>query len=215
MIYFAYGSNLNIGQMSYRCPGAVALGWAKLKDWRLVFRGVADCVREEGAFCYGGVWRLTPECERTLDVYEGIRSGMYRREMIPLARPCDGEHETLIYTMNSIGIMPPSAAYLRSIEQGYRDFRLPKVAHKMLARAVQDAWDDKAPTHIERQRHRRNGRPALAQPKRDPGHASDRVTNHAGSTKEKSNAHDQADENRIGPLFRFRRPERGGEDDAR
>lgn len=65
--YFAYGSNLNVAQMAQRCPGAKPLGCIKLPGWKLVFRGVADAIQEPGAFCYGGIWRITPEDEAALE----------------------------------------------------------------------------------------------------------------------------------------------------
>jgi hypothetical protein len=68
----------------------------------------------------------------------------------------------LVYVMNSTGIMPPSDFYFDVIRRGYRDFRMPKVAYKLLNEALADSWDDKNPSHLERQRHRRNGRPTLA-----------------------------------------------------
>lgn len=37
MIYFAYGSNMNLGQMIGRCPETRALGVARLVDYRLCF----------------------------------------------------------------------------------------------------------------------------------------------------------------------------------
>lgn len=161
---FAYGSNLNLGQMDVRCPRATSLGRLKLEDWRLVFRGVADCVPEEGAVCYGGVWVITEECERVLDRYEGCRadgSGMYWKDYIPI-EPCEHGDSMLVYRMNSEGIMPPSKYYFDVIRDGYRDFRMPKVAYRELDSALRASWDDKKPSHVERQRHRRNGRPSLA-----------------------------------------------------
>lgn len=158
MLYFAYGSNLNLAQMRVRCPKAKPVGSITLRDSRLVFRGVADCAYEPGATIPGGLWRITPECEAALDRYEGVASGMYRREMVPLTG-FDGETEMLLYAMNSTGIMPPSEGYLASIVQGYRDFKLPI---KYLRDAVRASWDDKSPSHVERQRYRRIGRPALA-----------------------------------------------------
>ena len=86
MRYFAYGSNLNVAQMAQRCPGAKLLGRIKLPGWKLVFRGVADAIQEPGAFCYGGVWRITPEDEAALDTYEGVRHGLYRKAA-PMVSP--------------------------------------------------------------------------------------------------------------------------------
>lgn len=159
--YIAYGSNLNFYQMSRRCPAAEALVRITLHDWKLVFRGVADCIVEEGSICYGGLWSITPACERELDRYEGVRGGLYRKEEIPIT--VDGVEATaLIYTMNSDGIHPPSASYLRGITEGYEDFKMPKKAFANLRSAVQHSWDQNAPSHLERRRYRRTGRPRLA-----------------------------------------------------
>ena len=164
-LYFAYGSNLNLSQMADRCPGAKAVGPMKLDDWLLVFRGVADIIPSPGSKVSGAVWKLTPACEARLDQYEGCRPdgrGMYRKEYIAIAPfEFDGvvHEELLIYVMNSDGIMPPSKYYLDVIKQGFRDFRLKM---KPLNDAVEAAHDKKAPSHIERQRLARTGRPAFA-----------------------------------------------------
>lgn len=162
-LMFAYGSNLHLDKMQVRCPRAKPLGHLLLKDWRLVFRGVADCIPEKGAVCYGGVWRITPVCEEALDRYEGVSGGVYTKEYLQVKRTPNGETSMLIYCMTSTGIYPPSVAYLNIIRQGYRDFNMPREAHRILARALRESWDDKAPSHVERQRHRRNGRPTLAE----------------------------------------------------
>lgn len=162
MIYFAYGSNLNIEQMRRRCPRAIPLGKFYLYDAKLVFRGVADCVYAEGSKCPGGLWKITTDCLHSLDAYEGRRadgSGTYRREWVEL----DGipnESRLLYYSMNSTGIFPPTESYLKTIIEGYRDFDLPL---DPLKAAVKAAWADRNPSHIERQRHRRTGRPRLGQ----------------------------------------------------
>jgi gamma-glutamylcyclotransferase (GGCT)/AIG2-like uncharacterized protein YtfP len=157
VLYFAYGSNLNRAAMAHRCPDAKPIGALKLTDARLVFRGVADCIYEEGSECPGAVWKLTPGCEAALDRYEGVSGGFYRKEYVTVTG-FEGEDQMLLYVMNSTGIFPPSQHYYNVIKQGYRDFKLPL---KYLRAAVKAAWDDKAPSHRERQRHRRNGRPAL------------------------------------------------------
>lgn len=162
-LMFAYGSNLHLAQMKVRCPAAVPLGRLLLKNWRLVFRGVADCIPEKDAVCYGGVWRITPVCERVLDRYEGVAGGMYTKEYIAVKPTPLGETEMLIYCMTSTGIYPPSTTYLNTIRQGYKDFNMPREAHRVLGRALRTSWEDKAPSHLERQRHRRNGRPTLAE----------------------------------------------------
>ncbi|MBQ2786039.1 MAG: gamma-glutamylcyclotransferase [Oscillospiraceae bacterium] len=37
--YLAYGSNLNVEQMQYRCPGAIKVGTTYLEGYRITFRG--------------------------------------------------------------------------------------------------------------------------------------------------------------------------------
>jgi len=150
--------------MAIRCPNAVPLGPYVLQNARLVFRGVADVIVEKGFEVHGGLWRITPECERALDAYEGFNPdhperGMYQKEILTLADLPDGEDELMLYTMNSTGIYPPSYYYLNVIKEGYRDFGLPM---KPLNVAVEHSHDERAPSHIERQRMRRMGRPVLA-----------------------------------------------------
>ena len=163
MLYFAYGSNLHIEQMSRRCPAAVKVGVLVLPNTRLVFRGVADVISEDGVECPGGIWRITPECERALDRYEGFNptnpdNGMYTKEYVTMDGLPDGETEIMLYTMNSRGIYPPSSHYYDVIRQGYRDFGLDAAPLKV---ALKHSHDCKAPSHIERKRTRRMGRPVL------------------------------------------------------
>ena len=42
--YFAYGSNMNLEQMKYRCPAAEVVENVRLEDYRLAFRGKAPAV---------------------------------------------------------------------------------------------------------------------------------------------------------------------------
>jgi hypothetical protein len=171
MLYFAYGSNLHLGQMSRRCPDAEPLGPLIMPDTQLVFRGVADVIRKDGAQCPGGIWRITKRCEAALDRYEGFNpdrpdSGMYRKEFVQVDGLPDGETEIMLYAMNSVGIYPPSEGYYDCIVQGYRDFGLDDAALRM---ALKHSHDAKHPSHIERKRTRRMGRPALAaRPQRKP-----------------------------------------------
>ena len=41
MLYFAYGSNLNLGQMQNRCPDSVPVARVILKGYQLCFNRVA------------------------------------------------------------------------------------------------------------------------------------------------------------------------------
>lgn len=170
-LYFAYGSNMNKSQMKSRCPNARPIGAMKLDDYVLVFRGVADIVPSPGDKVSGAVWLLTDACEAALDRYEGFRphdpaGSMYRKEAVQL-EPFEAggqiHTELMFYVMNSTGIMPPSHYYFDGIRDGYKAFGL---SIKPLLAALKASHDDKAPSHIERQRRRRTGNPPLAsQPK--------------------------------------------------
>ena len=78
----AYGSNLNLGQMKYRCPKARQLGSFYLPNYQLVFRGVADIepTKDSDSLLPIGIWQITEECEATLDIYEGVKRELYRKD---------------------------------------------------------------------------------------------------------------------------------------
>lgn len=115
-LYFAYGSNLNVEQMSYRSPTAKPLGSAYFPGWRLVFRGVADIeAGEPEDMLPVGIWEIGPQDEVALDRYEGVKHGLYRKVMI---------NGMLTYQMNRSGYARPSDDYLQTIFDGYRDFGL-------------------------------------------------------------------------------------------
>lgn len=123
-LYIAYGSNLNLEQMSRRCPTAKVVGAAELKDWRLWFRGgthsaVATIERERGFTVPVLVWRIQPRDELALDRYEGFPF-LYRKEILQLA--VNGRQvSAMAYIMNEAG-QPygiPYAGYLSIVRKGY------------------------------------------------------------------------------------------------
>jgi hypothetical protein len=159
-LYWAYGSNLNIGQMRVRCPAARMVGALTLPNAQLVFRGVADVEYAKGVDCPGGLWRITTACEAELDRYEGIKSGLYRKVYDKVLLKKTGETEDmLVYQMNSTGIMPPSQPYLNSIVQGYRDFGLDL---DYLGMAIERAWGDMRITPKLRKRRAKQGNSPFA-----------------------------------------------------
>lgn len=124
MLYFAYGSNLNIEQMTRRCPDAKPLGSARLRGWQLVFRGVADIQRARGKVVHGGLWSITPSDLRNLDRYEGFPY-LYLRHIVEVetsGRPI----QAIVYRMtrsDELGL--PSPGYLRTCLDGFAAWGLP------------------------------------------------------------------------------------------
>ena len=95
-MYFAYGSNMNLDQMAYRCPAAEAVCTAKLEGYELFFagrpgNGVASIRPKQGGAVEGVLWKLTQACEKSLDHYEGFPA-LYGKETVRV-RGSDGtEH---------------------------------------------------------------------------------------------------------------------------
>ena len=84
--YIAYGSNLNVQQMRWRCPGARIIGTAELQDYRLLFKGsktgsYLTVEPEKGCTVPVAVWEVTDQDELALDRYEGYPSFYYKTEM--------------------------------------------------------------------------------------------------------------------------------------
>lgn len=81
MLYFAYGSNMHREQMRGRCPGALALGPARLAHHRFIISSdrYASIVPARGQDVHGILWRLTPRDLAALNAYEGVTQGLYRR----------------------------------------------------------------------------------------------------------------------------------------
>lgn len=125
--YFAYGSNLNATQMARRCPQAVPVGRARLVGWQLVMNryGLATVVPVDGSTVWGGLWLVTPNCERALDAYESVDSGLYVRRTHSVVRDDLSSTDALIYLATESSPGRASAGYLAGIASGARNFGLP------------------------------------------------------------------------------------------
>ena len=119
MIYLAYGSNINLRQMKYRCPHSKVIGTAEIKDYELEFRGVATIVPKNGASVPILVWDLDKRDLPVLNKYEG-HPHLYRQEKLNFLT--DGKSKKgMAYLMNRGRIDPPSRSYYNTILEGYRE----------------------------------------------------------------------------------------------
>lgn len=125
-LYFAYGSNMNLEQMEFRCPDAEVVGNVQLKDYRLAFCGqpsgcgVATILPEKGSIVDGVLWKITPSCEVSLDRYEGYPH-LYGKETIAVHDVQGRVRVAAVYTMNApYRYCPavPSDIYLKGIIEG-------------------------------------------------------------------------------------------------
>ena len=131
-LYFAYGSNINLGQMEQRCPAAKPIGPVVLDGYELRFRGngggygVATIAPKKGGHVAGLLWELTPECERALDYYEGYPH-LYGKEAVTVRDRAGQAYTVMAYVMRERYWEPamPSSSYYIGILEGYRENGLP------------------------------------------------------------------------------------------
>ena len=105
-LYFAYGSNMNLNQMAFRCPDAEVVESVRVEGYRLAFRtngggnGVATILPEEGSYVDGVLWRISERDEQHLDHYEGFPF-LYGKEPVTVTDQDGVRREIMAYTMNS------------------------------------------------------------------------------------------------------------------
>lgn len=120
--YIAYGSNLNLKQMKMRCPAAKPVGQAMLENYKLIFNTHATIIKESGEKTPVGVFEITNDCEKHLDIYEGYPT-YYHKEYIDI-KLNDSIVNAMVYVMNFEGYAMPDSSYVGSIGKGYEDFDL-------------------------------------------------------------------------------------------
>ena len=145
-VYLAYGSNLNLEQMGYRCPDAEVIGSTVLQDYHLVFRGgrhngVATIEMKRGSSVPVLLWQITEKCERALDRYEG-HPHLYRKKKLIVNLDGD-ELVAMAYIMNEGPPMAmPDAYYYSTILDGYYDCGFDENILKQAVRESMEVGDD-------------------------------------------------------------------------
>lgn len=132
-LYFAYGSNINLDQMAHRCPDATPLGMVTLPNYELRFRrnnagrGVATIARCRGAEVCGLLWRLTSDCEVSLNQYEGYPI-VYGKQDVVVRDEAGQRRRVMTYIMTNEQTREPvlpSRMYYETIRRGYLQNGLP------------------------------------------------------------------------------------------
>lgn len=130
--YIAYGSNLNINQMRYRCPGARPVGTARIEGYRLLFKGsmtgsYLTIEKAEGFSVPVAVWEVTRDDEANLDRYEGCPRFYYKKDMTLAVKGIrtgkTRRMKAFVYIMHedrTLGV--PSTFYIDTCREGYADF---------------------------------------------------------------------------------------------
>jgi len=119
MLYFAYGSNLHHLQMKKRCKDSIYLKKIILRDFRLTFRSkyrAADIERRKNASVPGGLFEISKNDEKKLDMYEDYPTLYTKYYFIYYGK------KVMTYTMVEKTLFTyPSERYLNIIRRGYKD----------------------------------------------------------------------------------------------
>ena len=124
MLYFAYGSNLNIFQMQRRCKDSKFLKKIKLKDFRLTFRSryrAADIEPKKNSIVPGALFEISKSDEKKLDLYEDYPI-LYKKYYFTYYGK-----KVMTYTMvKKTKFTYPTERYLNVVKRGYKDCKLEK-----------------------------------------------------------------------------------------
>ena len=135
MLYFAYGSNLNIFQMKRRCKDSKFLKKIKLKDFRLTFRSryrAADIEPKKNSIVPGALFEISKSDEKKLDLYEDYPI-LYKKYYFTYYGK-----KVMTYTMvKKTKFTHPTERYLNVVKRGYKDCKLEK---KYLLKALMPSW---------------------------------------------------------------------------
>ena len=122
MLYFAYGSNLNLFQMKRRCKDSVFLKKYELKGYKLNFRSkyrAADIEKSKNSIVPGALFEISKSDEKKLDVYEDYPI-LYTKLYFSYYNK-----RVMTYIMvNKTEFRYPTERYLNVVKQGYKDCKL-------------------------------------------------------------------------------------------
>ena len=122
MLYFAYGSNLNLFQMKRRCKDSVFLKKYELKGYRLNFRSkyrAADIEKSKNSIVPGALFEISKSDEKKLDVYEDYPI-LYKKLYFTFYNKT-----VMTYIMvNKTEFRYPTERYLNVVKRGYKDCKL-------------------------------------------------------------------------------------------
>jgi len=134
VLYFAYGSNMNLRQMRTRCGNSwKRVGVGYVEGYRLVFDGnssrwgggVANLVQDSASRVWGVLFEL--ESFECLDPYEGYPDVYDRKEVSVVVPQLGQELKAVAYIRpKPREIKKPSESYLNTIIEGARENDLPE-----------------------------------------------------------------------------------------
>jgi hypothetical protein len=135
-LYFAFGTLLSKERICDITLNkkVIRISPASLHNYKLIFRGVADIIHQESAYVNGAIYAITENDERRLDMYESYPSlygkvhldfngFTFNQELISNLNLAS--QKIMFYQMqNRSEIYPPSENTIKTIEAGYREWKL-------------------------------------------------------------------------------------------
>ena len=124
MLYFAYGSNLNLFQMKRRCKDSVFLKKYELKGYKLNFRSkyrAADIEKSKNSIVPGALFEISKSDEKKLDVYEDFPI-LYKKYYFYYY----GKKVMTYVMVKKTPFKYPTERYLNVVKKGYNDCKLDK-----------------------------------------------------------------------------------------
>jgi len=122
MLYFAYGSNLNLFQMKRRCKDSIFLKKINLRNFRLTFRSkyrAADIEPKKNSIVPGGLFEISKSDEKKLDAYEDFPI-LYKKYYFYYYGK-----KVMTYTMvKKSAFRFPTDRYLNIVKKGYKNCKL-------------------------------------------------------------------------------------------
>ena len=112
-------------QMRERCPQSKKVGIARLPGYRWIIsiHGYANVVKSEDDEVEGDLYMISDSDENSLDRWEGVHSGSYRKATLRVASP-QGEEEVLVYVDPVTEEGNPKQEYINRINSGLADAKL-------------------------------------------------------------------------------------------
>ena len=148
MVYFAYGTLLDIDEMTRFCPSAKSLGLMRLLDHKLKFsfckknsdQGGCNLESYPGNIMYGILYEMPKKELMDLDRLSGHGDGLWTNMHINLINEQGETIKAQTYVIpTSIGDYTPSEAYVKPILTGLGALPIPDDYKAQVKQIIHDA----------------------------------------------------------------------------
>lgn len=124
--YIAYGSNMDLDQMSYRVKDSIYLGVGHLENYRLEFKSRYATIEEDNNRGVPVViFGISEEDEKLLDRYEGYPELYYKKEVEVSQDNSSERLKCMVYIMEKKydKYQLPEVSYYINMENSYKVFK--------------------------------------------------------------------------------------------